>query len=147
MAEALATLSLVCNVMTCISFTGEVIQLYRATSKDGSPEPDLQSNTAHLSELGSTLQAKYNSYIPQSNDASQLRARNRLKSLISDLIRDTEELTKLLQRTTASSGGRFGRLKISLKYKLWYGRKVESIKKRIHNSQNIMNSELLNQIW
>ena len=108
MAEAIATLSLVCNVMQVISFTGEVFNLCRNTSKDGSPTSNLAFHTAHPSALVATLQARLGDYnnVKDESGVLERQAETRLKNLASDLIRDTTELQKLLGKVmiTNSAG-------------------------------------------
>ncbi|KAI1141471.1 hypothetical protein F5Y05DRAFT_262075 [Hypoxylon sp. FL0543] len=57
MAEAIATMSLVCDVMQVISFTGEVFGMCQRVGKDGSLEAGLEDNTERLSALASTLES------------------------------------------------------------------------------------------
>ncbi|KAK6956923.1 hypothetical protein Daesc_002205 [Daldinia eschscholtzii] len=105
MAEAIATPSLICNVMQVISFTGEVFNLCRNTSKDGSPTSNLAFNTAHLSALVATLQERLGDYnnVKDESEGLERQAKARLKNLTSDLIKDTTELQKLLGKGTITN--------------------------------------------
>ncbi|KAI1774954.1 hypothetical protein F4818DRAFT_417289 [Hypoxylon cercidicola] len=156
MAEAIATLSLVCNVMQVVSFTSELITLYR-NAKDGSPEPNLASNTAHFSALVSELENRAREFDPiySGNDdmrngiesSRQLAARNRLKTVGADLARDTKELQTLLQKVAVTaSSGRLRRFTVAMKYKFRYQAPISSLKKRIDETRDMMNLELLNGV-
>ncbi|XXG95479.1 multidrug-resistance type transporter aminotriazole resistance [Hypoxylon texense] len=156
MAEAIATLSLVCNVMQIISSAGEVIELYRRTIKDGSPEPDLASNTAHLLSIASTLEQRTNEFDPvysSTDDAprdvelERQLARTRLKNLASDIVRDTKMLQLILSKiATTPSAGKLGRLKNVATYKVRYKAQISTLQQRIRDTRDIMNSEFLSRI-
>ncbi|KAI0382205.1 hypothetical protein F5Y04DRAFT_50963 [Hypomontagnella monticulosa] len=156
MAEAIATLSLVCNVMQVVSFTGEVIQLYRAIPRDGCPEPSLASNLVHLSSLVTSLQGKTSEYDPVlSNIGDELgdvkalqQARTKLSDIASTLIKDTKKLQKLLEKVAApGDAGKLGRLATVFKYKFYYETPISSLEKRINGTRDILNSELLSRTW
>ncbi|KAI0113135.1 hypothetical protein F4814DRAFT_420654 [Daldinia grandis] len=153
MAEAIATLSLVCNMMQVISFSGEVVRLYRNIVRDHSPDLSLASNTAHLSALLETLQGRLKDYSPiYSNTKDELegleqRAKTRLQSLTSDLVKDTKELQKLLEEvTTTTSAGKFESLKTVIKFKFRYNSRISSLERRINGTRSVMDSELLSRI-
>ncbi|KAI2621905.1 hypothetical protein GGS26DRAFT_568444 [Hypomontagnella submonticulosa] len=152
MAETIATLSLVCNAMQVISFTGEVIQLYRSISKDGCPEPSVASNMAHFSALVASLQERTNEYDPicsnagdELSDVKALRqARTKLNDIASSLVKDTQKLQKLLGKVaTPSTAGRLRRVATVFKYKIYYQTPISSLEKRIDETRDILNSELL----
>ncbi|RYP49070.1 hypothetical protein DL768_005160 [Monosporascus sp. mg162] len=151
MADPISTLSLVANVMQVIAFTGDFIRLCRTTLEDGTPEPGAASNAAHFAALLSTLRDNTSHFDPilaegeGSNET--LRARNRLKSLASDLARDTKELQGVLGKiTTTASSGASHRLKAVLTYKFYYKGLIASLEKRIDGTRNVMSSEFLSRI-
>ncbi|KAI1416472.1 hypothetical protein F5Y13DRAFT_205350 [Hypoxylon sp. FL1857] len=156
MAEAIATLSLVCNVMQVISFTGEVIGMCQRMREDGSPEPGLASNMAHLSALASTLEHNTTDFDPIAADVSDeasgadsetQQARIRLKNLASDLIRNIKQLQELLQKVAISSSDRrLGRVTLGIKYKLYYQAQISSLEKRINGTRNTLSVELLSRV-
>ncbi|KAI1473374.1 hypothetical protein F4774DRAFT_54241 [Daldinia eschscholtzii] len=149
MAEAIATLSLVCNVMQVISFTGEVFNLCRNTFKDGSPTSNLASNTAHLSALVATLQERLRDYsnVKDESEGLERQAKARLKKLTSELIRDTTELQKLLGKVTiTNSTGKTHSVMTVFKFKLLYSSDISSLEKRISSTRAILDSELLSKI-
>ncbi|OTA89524.1 hypothetical protein M434DRAFT_373810 [Hypoxylon sp. CO27-5] len=154
--EAIATLSLVCNVMQVISFTGEIVNLYKQIRDNGSPESDLESNTAHLSALVLTLEERtsefdfINSNVGRDSSFAESQtqlARIRLKNLAADLVGYTKELQSMLGKvTTAGSTGRVDRLKTAFKYKFHYQEKISSLEKKIDRTRNVLNMELLSRI-
>ncbi|KAI0603003.1 hypothetical protein F4775DRAFT_531496 [Biscogniauxia sp. FL1348] len=153
MAEAIATLSLVANVIQVITFARDVVTTYYSLSENHSPEPNLASNIAHLSALTTKLQDESSQYDPVSTstgdepDDSQLQARNRLKSIASDLVRDTTELRHQLQKvTTPPTSGSLHRSKTALKYMFLYRKKIDTLKKKVDDTQMILNSDLLIRI-
>ncbi|KAI0846193.1 hypothetical protein F5Y00DRAFT_244722 [Daldinia vernicosa] len=153
MAEAIATLSLVCNMMQVISFSGEVFRLYRDTMRDHSPDSSLASNTAHLSALLETLQERLKDYYPihsntrDESEGLEQQAKMRLQSLTSDLVRDTKELQKLLEKvTTTASAGKLGSLRTVIKFKFRYSSQISSLERRINGTRSVMDSELLSRI-
>ncbi|KAI1777488.1 hypothetical protein F4818DRAFT_349549 [Hypoxylon cercidicola] len=156
MTEVIATLSLVCNVMQVVSFAGEVLGLYQGTFRDGSPEPDLASNIAHLSSIFSTLEQRTNEFDPiysTTNDASgdveseRQLARIRLKNLAPDFIHETKEIQALLAKVaTTPSAGRPMRLWNAAKFKIRYQTQISSLEKRINGIRDVINSELLSRI-
>lgn len=154
MAEAIATLSLVCNMMQVISFSGEVFRLYHNTVRDHSPDSSLASNTAHLSALLETLQERLKDYNPiysntrDESEGLERQAKTRLQSLTSDLIRDTKELQKLLEKvTTTASAGKLGSLRAVMKFKFRYNSQISSLERKINGTRSVMDSELLSRIW
>ncbi|KAI1651102.1 uncharacterized protein F4817DRAFT_311930 [Daldinia loculata] len=153
MAEAIATLSLVCNMMQVISFSGEVFRLYHNTVRDHSPDSSLASNTAHLSALLETLQERLKDYNPiysntrDESEGLERQAKTRLQSLTSDLIRDTKELQKLLEKvTTTASAGKLGSLRAVMKFKFRYNSQISSLERKINGTRSVMDSELLSRI-
>ncbi|RYP07352.1 hypothetical protein DL764_002568 [Monosporascus ibericus] len=151
MADPISALSLVANVMQVIAFTGDFIRLCRTTFEDGTPEPGAASNAAHFAALLSTLRDNTSNFDPILADGESsnetLQARSRLKSLASDLARDTKELQGVLGKvTTTSSSGASSRLKAVLAYKFSYKRLIASLEKRIDGTRNVMNSEFLSRI-
>ncbi|KAI0021092.1 hypothetical protein F4780DRAFT_778842 [Xylariomycetidae sp. FL0641] len=155
MAEAIAILSLVCNLMQVISFSAEVIRLCRNASKDGSPDPNLSTNVAQFSALLSTLQETTSNFDPTfSSDCKspqeQLRtqeARNRLEALASALIKDTRNLQRLQQKiTTATPSRRRTRVWVVLEYKLRYRSQIASLEDRIAKTRDVLDTEFLSRI-
>ncbi|OTA59630.1 hypothetical protein K449DRAFT_466671 [Hypoxylon sp. EC38] len=154
--EAIATLSLVCNVMQVISFTGEIVNLYKQIRDNGSPESDLESNTAHLSALVLTLEERtsefdfINSNVGRDSSFAESQtqlARIRLKNLAADLVGYTKELQSILGKvTTAGSTGGVDRLKTAFKYKFHYQEKISFLEKKIDRTRNVLNVELLSRI-
>ncbi|RYP70622.1 hypothetical protein DL771_005335 [Monosporascus sp. 5C6A] len=151
MVDPISALSLVANVMQVIAFTGDFIQLCRTTLEDGTPEPGAASNAAHFTALLSTLRDNTSNFDPILANAESsnktLQARSRLKSLASDLTRDTKELQGVLGKvTTTASSGASSRVKAVLAYKFHYKRLIASLEKRIDGTRNVMNSEFLSRI-
>ncbi|RYP19322.1 hypothetical protein DL765_003404 [Monosporascus sp. GIB2] len=151
MADPISTLSLVANVMQVVAFTGDFIRLCRTTFEDGTPEPGAASNAAHFAALVSTLRDNTSNFDPILADGEglneTLQARSRLKSLASDLARDTKELQGVLQKvTTTSSSGSSSRLKTVLAYKFRHKGRIASLQQRIDGTRNVMNSEFLSRI-
>lgn len=156
MAEALATLSLVCNVMTVITFTRDAIASWRSTSKDGSPDPRLASNTAHLSTLVSALQETTNGFDPRNpkstlqshtgkGDSLTIEAESRLKQLASDLMEDAAKIQALLGKVAVKSPS--GSFISAIKYKFYYQRRISSLESQIDRARNLMNLELSSKLW
>ncbi|RYP31391.1 hypothetical protein DL767_005791 [Monosporascus sp. MG133] len=142
---------LVASVMQVVAFTGDFIRLCRTTFEDGTPEPGAASNAAHFAALLSTLRDNISNFDPIHADAEgsneTLQARNRLRSLASDLARDTKELQGVLRKvTTTASSGASSRLKAVLAYKFYYKGLISSLEKRIDGTRNVMNSEFLSRI-
>ncbi|KAI0485290.1 hypothetical protein GGR56DRAFT_617527 [Xylariaceae sp. FL0804] len=156
MAAAIATLSLVCNVMQVVSFTEKIVRICRSTLKEGTPEPGLSSDMAHFSALLSSLQDSVVQFTPISTGAvenqvvesSRQLARVRLKTIASDLSTDTKELLAVLGKVTATpSSSNIKRILIVFKYKFRDQRKITSLEKKIGRTWRVLNTELLNSVW
>ncbi|KAI0505627.1 hypothetical protein F5B22DRAFT_515889 [Xylaria bambusicola] len=168
--EALATLSLVCNVFQVISFTGEVFRLVRSLQNDGSPDPGLASSTKHLSQMVSTLTNnlhEFNAFqSPDKTPSQQQEAEERLKALTMMLLQDTEKLKTILKKlaSTTSQGKpnapskKIGNIiskrlsnvfsegktfSVLLKYKLRYESEITSLEMSIDRVQTTLNTEFL----
>ncbi|RYO91741.1 hypothetical protein DL763_004891 [Monosporascus cannonballus] len=150
MADPISTLSLVANVMQVVTFACDFIQLCRTTFEDGTPEPGAAPDAAHFAALLSMLRDNTSNFDPILADGESsnetLQARNRLKSLASDLARDTKELQGVLQKVTTTSSGASRRLKAVLAYKLYRKGQIASLEQRIDGTRNVMNSEFLSRI-
>ncbi|RYO82465.1 hypothetical protein DL766_007399 [Monosporascus sp. MC13-8B] len=157
--EAVATLSLVCNVMTVIDFSITLIDIYRKLKSGTAPEPRIASDAAHLSSLILGLRRNIDEFAavrgpssaaqtPLSTDAQQLQARDRLESIACGLLRDTNAVQEIFAHMTqkASSGGTLGRLVVATKFKFRYESKISTLEKRIQATQTILDTEFLTGI-
>ncbi|RYP22025.1 hypothetical protein DL765_001931 [Monosporascus sp. GIB2] len=148
--EAIATLSLVCNVMQVITFSGDLLGLCRRTFKDGTPEPGLQDSTARLHDLVSSLSTGISDFdtirtCQQTDPLLQQQERGRLQELASELLRDTEKLQHLLHKATDTSTKRRA-VRTAFKYRLHYKDQVSSLEKKIQHYHGLLNSEFLTRI-
>ncbi|RYP43589.1 hypothetical protein DL770_011584 [Monosporascus sp. CRB-9-2] len=148
--EAIATLSLVCNVMQVITFSGDLLALCRRTFKDGTPEPGLQDSTARLHDLVLSLSTGINDFdairtYQNTNPLLQQQETGRLQGLASELLQDTEKLQQLLHKATDTSTKRRA-VGTAIKYKLRYKGEVSSLEKKIQHYHRILNSEFLTRI-
>ncbi|RYP38854.1 hypothetical protein DL767_002416 [Monosporascus sp. MG133] len=135
--EAIATLSLVCNVMQVITFSG-------------TPEPGLQDSTARLHDLILSLSTGINDFdtirtYQKTDPILQRQERGRLQGLASELLRDTEKLQHLLHKATDTSTKRRA-VGTAIKYKLRYKGQVSSLEKQIQHYHRVLNSEFLTRI-
>ncbi|KAI1342816.1 hypothetical protein F5Y15DRAFT_269580 [Xylariaceae sp. FL0016] len=157
MAEAIATLGLVCNVMQVISFTGEVMRLYRTISKEGSPAPEIVAELQFLEQLSTSLQLdaekydpvqRHTSGKPDQTESFQQTAQQRLKSLAADLAKDCKALDVLLRRFAISASSAMShQWMTAIKYRRKYKKRTEELEKRIAERQKALNTEFLNRIW
>ncbi|RYP77422.1 hypothetical protein DL771_001217 [Monosporascus sp. 5C6A] len=148
--EAIVTLSLVCNVMQVVTFSGDLLALCRRIFKDGTPEPGLQESTTRIHDLVSTLPTRISDFdairTPQNTDPQQQQQeRGRLQELASELLRDTEKLQQLLHKATDTSTKRRA-VGTVIKYKLRYKGQVSSLEKKIQHYHSVLNSEFLTRI-
>ncbi|KAI0440333.1 hypothetical protein F4803DRAFT_527621 [Xylaria telfairii] len=167
--EAIATLSLVCNVMQVISFTDEVFQLARSLQNDGSPNPGLVSTAESLNQLLSTLPPRLDAFdTTDTPSRQQQNDKKRLKDLTSNLLQDTENLKVIIgklsstaskAKSTTSKGppnvvskgissiaSKGKSLSGVLKYKLHYESEITSLERNIDKSHAILNTEFLARI-
>ncbi|RYP61146.1 hypothetical protein DL771_010220 [Monosporascus sp. 5C6A] len=157
--EAMATLSLVCNVMTVIDFSITFIDIYRRLKSGTAPEPRIASDAAHLSSLVSDLRRNIDEFAtvrrpssaskaPLSTDAHQQQARDRLESIACDLLRDTSVVREIFAHMAqkASSGGRLGRLAVAAEFRFRHESKISALEKRIQGSRAILDTEFLSRI-
>ncbi|RYP78314.1 hypothetical protein DL769_003192 [Monosporascus sp. CRB-8-3] len=157
--EALATLSLVCNVMTIIDFSITFIDTYRRLKSGTAPEPRIASDAAHLSSLISDLRRNIDEFAtvrrpssaskePLSTDAHQEQARDRLESIARDLLGDTKAVQEIFAHMTqkASSGGTLGRLAVAAKFRFRYESRISALEKRIQGTHAILDTEFLSRI-
>ncbi|RYP43919.1 hypothetical protein DL768_009550 [Monosporascus sp. mg162] len=148
--EAIATLSLVCNVMQVITFSGELLALCRRTFKDGTPEPELRDSTERLHDLVLSLSTGINDFDTirthqKTDPLLQQQERGRLQGLASELLRDTEKLQQLLHKATDTPTKRKA-VGTAIKYKLRYKGQVSSLEKKIQHYHRVLNSEFLTRI-
>ncbi|KAI0201236.1 hypothetical protein F4808DRAFT_425785 [Astrocystis sublimbata] len=170
--EPVATLSLVCNVMQVISFTGEVFRLVRSLQDDGSPDPRLESTTNSLDQLISTLSMRLDNYnstqLPSyMSPRQQEEDKNRLRTLTSNLLQNVGELHRIVgklstaaSQSTANTAGASNQIPrtssgivskrstflVVLKYKLHYQSKITSLERNINKAHTILNTEFLTRI-
>lgn len=158
--EAIATLSLVCNVLTVVDFGAKVIEVCRKLKNNLSPESHIASDTANLTSLLSDLQANINKFDaarlvtstqkgPVAKDALQQRSRDRLESIAKVLLQDTNELQNIFATIMkkSSDGGKLKRLILAFKFKLRYEAKISALNKRIKKTQATLDTEFLTRIW
>ncbi|RDW63619.1 hypothetical protein BP6252_11164 [Coleophoma cylindrospora] len=153
--EAIATLSLVCNVMQVISFSGELLRLCHHAFKHGGAEPTL--DVSRFSSMLTTLQVRIDDFDVDrlaTNDAAALRERFqepeivRLRSLASDLLRDSIELQSITQKVISSSakGNWVQAVRTGVEHKLKYQREITTLEVRIGHLQRQLDTELLTRI-
>ncbi|RYP02520.1 hypothetical protein DL764_005764 [Monosporascus ibericus] len=148
--EAIATLSLVCNVMQVINFSVDLLGLCRRTFKDGTPEPGLQDSTARLHDLVLSLSTGISDFdtirTAQNTDPLlQQQERGRLQGLASELFQDTEKLQQLLHKATDTSTKRRA-VGTAIKYKLRYKAQVSYLEKKIQHYHRVLDSDFLTRI-
>ncbi|KAI0473750.1 hypothetical protein GGR56DRAFT_648805 [Xylariaceae sp. FL0804] len=157
MAEAIATLGLVCSVMQVLDFSKEVFELLQDVARDGSPDSDLASNAAHLKALTASIQDELGRYDPVAPRVSGPKAivedsrretdRIGLKNLASDLARNADRLADAVSRVTVTaSSSRWERVKAVSKYKLKYQRRIASLQQSIKATQGVMDTEFLSRV-
>lgn len=159
--EAIATLSLVCNVFAVVDFGAKVIGVCRSLKTEPAPEPHLAANAEKLAALLSDLQAnvdQFSAAFPRSSslskgavatNAHQQQARDRLKSIASDLLQDTNELHDIFAAITknASNGSKLNRLIVAFKFKFGYEARISKLDKKIEKNQAILDTEFLTSMW
>ncbi|KAI0398991.1 hypothetical protein F4802DRAFT_82784 [Xylaria palmicola] len=148
--EAIATLSLVSNVLQVISFTGEVFRLVRSLQNDSSLDPGLVSTTESLHQLLSTLTSRLNDFDPTQSTSGtpplqQQKDKERLKTLTDNLLQDIKKLQTIVGKlsSTASKGKV---LSVVLKYKFRYHFEIKSLERNIDKAHAILNTEFLTRI-
>lgn len=158
--EAIATLSLVCNVLAVVDFSAKVIEVCRKLKNDTTPEPHIASNAENLASMLSDLQANIDKFDtvrhesptqkgPVAKDALQQQARDRLESIAKALLQDTDELKDLFATIMkkASGGGKLKRLIVAFKFKFQYEAKISTLDESIKKTQATLDTEFLTRIW
>ncbi|KAI1331346.1 hypothetical protein F5Y16DRAFT_265632 [Xylariaceae sp. FL0255] len=152
MAEAIAALSLACNIFQAVSFAGEVVGLCRNVLKDGTPEPGLAKKAVLLNTFAASLESdntrfdnlnKNEGKHPVENQA----ARARLRDVSADLLRLTKELQELMDKVSSKSGpSKISRVNAVFKYKIRDHSKIKALETDIDRMKGALDSELLAQI-
>jgi hypothetical protein len=143
--DPLTAFGLTCNVIQVLSFGHEALSLCRRFCRDGSPEPDLSHNSAHLQSLSKKLLESINA-AQTSNKLS--REQEDLRSIASKLMDVTTQLSKLLEEVTIDGAHR-RRTAVAntMKYLLRYKGKIQSLEKAMVSFQNTLNSGTLAHLW
>lgn len=168
--EAIATLSLVCNVMQVLSFTGEVFRLCRNISKDGkwfcrvlliipctngrntgSPDPTLMSYSErfnlHLTSLSARIDELDAVQPPRSVNQQQGQDdKERLQNLASDLLRDTATLQQTIKKLSKATS-KWKAFLMVIKYKVHDRSTIDALEKKIEKAHGILNTEFLGRLW
>jgi len=143
--DPLTAFGLTCNIIQVLSFGHEVLSLCRRICRDGSPEPNLSHNSAHLNSLSKKLLESINA-AQSCNSLS--REQEDLRSIASKLMDVTTQLSQLLEEVTLDGADR-RRTAVAntMKYLLRYKRKIQLLEKAMMNFQNTLNSGTLTHLW
>ncbi|KAK7756498.1 hypothetical protein SLS62_001332 [Diatrype stigma] len=158
--EAIATLSLVCNVFAVVDFGAKVIGVCRSLKTEPAPEPHIAANSKKLAALLSDLQAnidQFSAVFPQSSsiskgavatNAHQQQARDRLSIIASDLLQDINELQDIFATITkkASNDSKLNRLAVAFRFKFQYEARISKLGRKLEKNQAILDTEFLANI-
>lgn len=143
--DPLTAFGLTCNVIQVLSFGHEALSLCRRVCRDGSPEPNLSHNSAHLQRLSKKLLESINA-VQASNQLS--REQEDLRSIASKLVDVTTQLSKLLDELTIDGAHRRrSAIANTIKYLLLYKRKIQPLEKAMVSFQNTLDSGTLAHLW
>jgi hypothetical protein len=143
--DPLTAFGLTCNVIQVLSFANEALSLCRRVCRDGSPEPDLAYNTAHLQNLSKKLLESLNA--GQTSDKLS-KEQYDLRQIASKLMIVTTQLSKLMDEVTVDGApSRRTAVANTMKYLLRYKGKIQTLQNTMESFQNTLNSRILAHLW
>lgn len=163
--EALAALSVACNVMQVISFGYDAIEITNKLRVNQSPDPDLGSATRQLKAIGEELEravhaapaactgpavvgpSTSNTSTPYPATSSpHLSSGDELRKVAHEVVRISDSLTQELERYNTGTKRALGRIVKAVTYK-WKKPKIDDLEKGLHRAQDIMQTRILVKLW
>lgn len=116
-----------------------------------SMDPNLEANTKHFHGLLLGLSTRVQEFdpiqAPQSPDQKrQQEDRERLRNLASNLLQDTQNLERILQKASKATA-KWKLVITAIKYRVHYKRIIADLEKNIQSAHGILNTEFLTRIW
>jgi hypothetical protein len=156
--EAIAALSLACNVLQLVSSTHELIGLCYNTYHDKSPQPDSATKLSQLTQMLQRLDIEVNSGLDSTAHISHAQgspsqqpngtALADLRNLAESIRSEANELQGMLTKVCPpASPNLLSSAQTSLKYMFKYKDKIVSLQGRVQRSRSTLNSELLWRLW
>jgi hypothetical protein len=140
MAEALAGLSVACNVMAVISFSREAIEIANNIRKHGSFNSDLPRNAQRILNLSQDIEKAVNN-VSQSVPSSP--AQTELLDIARDCKSKANGIAIELEKITKSKLGTLGKTAQTL----WRKSKLEKLEAAMVHHQQVLDSRLLERLW
>jgi hypothetical protein len=138
--EALAVLSVACNIMQVIQFGHETVSICRSMYNDKSPAADVAYNGDTLRNVSKDLQASIASIPSKSLQTDE----KELQCIATKVVALADDLQKELQKCQVSSGSPkmavFGK---ALKYNWSRKKRVDELEKGLGMLQSTMQSRIL----
>lgn len=138
--EALAALSMACNVFQVVSFAGEVISVAKNIRRSGTPDPTLSSSAAQLNALSAQLETSIRNttpVLPQTGAYADLLAMARECGTAS------AEIQAELRSIATSRAGALGKMTKAL---IKRGN-LERLEQAMQQHRQVLESRLLADVW
>ncbi|KAI1323280.1 hypothetical protein F5Y16DRAFT_403584 [Xylariaceae sp. FL0255] len=139
--EAVAALSLACNVLQLVEMGHQTIQLIKRVYQGGSLDDTLEQNVAILESISHEIKTSKRPIKCQKHEQQLLLTAEKCSAAAGDL---REEISFLVGN--AKQGSLVSTLKIVSKVN-WRKRRLERLKETLDNAEKNMQTGLLAQIW
>ena len=142
--EAIAAVSLACNVMQLISFSHEVIEVARQLYSDGCVDKDLSNVVEQLSGLTASVEK---ALLPKATSSSQQRLGDVARKCRDASIKLQDEIKHLsLPPSPGANRSVVQSIRMSVKA-ISHKSRIMELEKSMLKWQKVMDSGLLLQIW
>jgi hypothetical protein len=156
--ESVTVLSLLSTVMQVLSYGSGLISLSRRELKDGSTDSTLDDNKIYFEALISILEEKLAEADGVASspgdgrkaelDSSRRRAVDTLRSLASDLLRDSRALDIMLKRVVEIIDlAGLARMAAIARFRVFHQSDIIVLERRLNVAREVLNAEFLTGLW
>ena len=150
--EAIAALSLACNVLQIASSAHELVSLCYRLYDNRHPDPGSNVDVNHLHQMLERLKIEmdHNGVLAHPNLSQHPAgsAANMLQDLASDLTSEATKLRDTVAKIAPSASQSLTKsVQKSVRYMFKDKKRIESLQARIERLKSTLNSELLLKIW